>query len=240
MITQDVQQLTPGNEIILFRLDLTNLGGGVLCFHGHLENGPIYWKGQQYDPWTIRAEGFEVTGTGQAPQPEVTVGNIGVDQDGNPRSGVISSICDSLQDLVGAEVYRIKTYSKYLDAVNFTEGNPSADPTQEFVESWLIGRKVDANPETVTFSLKSPMEFRRAVLPSRKIVADYCQWIEISGYRGPDCGYTGAMYTVDDKPTNDPVKDVCGGTLTSCKRRFGQYSELPIGCFPTADKVRGY
>ncbi len=240
MITADVQQLEAGSEVKLYILDMNVLGGGILRFHGHLEDGPIIWKGDSYEPWAISGEGFEVSGTGQAPQPKLVVGNIGRDAEGNPLPNIISSMCEALQDLVGTTVYRISTYRKYLDAVNFPEGNPSADPTQEFMDSWVVSRKSESLQEIVTFQLKSPLDFRNKKLPGRQVVADVCLWIEISGYRGPDCGYTGPMYDVKDNPTTDPVRDSCAGYLSSCKRRHGQNSELPIGCFPAADRVRGY
>ena len=33
--------------------------------------------------------------------------------------------------------------------------------------------------------------------------------------------------------TGDPLKDVCGKRITSCKKRFGEYAELPFGSFPS-------
>ena len=240
MITEDVQKLNPGAEINLYALDLSPVGGGFLRFHGHMQDDSIIWNGEAYTPWAIHAEGFEVTGTGQPPQPKLAVGNIGTDAEGNPLPNVISSMCEALQDFVGCKVIRIQTYSKYLDAANFPGGNPSANPNEAFVDTWTIAKKVESVQESVTFQLRSPMEFNNQKLPGRQVVADVCQWIEISGYRGPDCAYNGPMYDIKDQPTTDPVKDSCAGYLSSCKRRFGENEELSIGCFPTADRLRGY
>lgn len=33
--------------------------------------------------------------------------------------------------------------------------------------------------------------------------------------------------------TGDPLKDVCGKRISSCKKRFGEYAELPFGSFPS-------
>jgi lambda family phage minor tail protein L len=45
-------------------------------------------------------------------------------------------------NLNGAKVTRIQTLTKYLDSVNFIDGNPDADPTQELPrEVWLVDRK---------------------------------------------------------------------------------------------------
>ncbi|ECI3890345.1 phage minor tail protein L, partial [Salmonella enterica subsp. enterica] len=38
-----------------------------------------------------------------------------------------------LQSLVGASVVRHQVYRMFLDAVNFSDGNPDADPEQEVV-----------------------------------------------------------------------------------------------------------
>jgi len=33
--------------------------------------------------------------------------------------------------------------------------------------------------------------------------------------------------------TADPLEDVCGKRIASCKKRFGEYAELPFGSFPS-------
>ncbi|MFP9058864.1 phage minor tail protein L, partial [Enterococcus faecalis] len=68
-IYSDVQTLEVGALVELFELDATEIGGQVLRFHGYTQVGPIWWQGQQYDPWAIRAEGFEQVGEGQQPSP---------------------------------------------------------------------------------------------------------------------------------------------------------------------------
>ena len=76
-------------------------------------------------------------------------------------------------------------------------------------------------------------------LPRRQIVANVCMWLMIGGYRGPNCGYTGAaMFDREDNPVADPSLDKCGGRLSSCKCRFGTNNPLPFGSFPAADLVR--
>ena len=69
MITSDVQVLTPGNDIKLYELDMTNLGGDKLRFHGYKELAPIVWQGETFEPWSIVANGFEKDGTGRLPAP---------------------------------------------------------------------------------------------------------------------------------------------------------------------------
>lgn len=242
MITADVQGLSPDGDIKLYELDATEIGGDVLRFHGYPQAGPIYWRGDEYAPWAIEAEGFERTGTGAQPAPVLRVGNIGQDAHGNPVPGVISALCLALDDLVGARLIRRRTLTKYLDATNFADGNPTADPTEEFPpEIWLIECKTQEDRETVEFELRSALDFEGEQLPARQIQANTCGWLSIGGYRGPYCGYTGAaMFDRDGNPVTDPVLDKCGGRVSDCKKRFGEWEPLNFGGFPAADQLRGY
>src|SRR3546814_2911663 len=52
---------------------------------------------------------------------------IGIDSDGNPIPGVISSLCIALDDLVGARLIVRETLAHYLDTENFPEGNRSEE-----------------------------------------------------------------------------------------------------------------
>ncbi|PXV60654.1 lambda-like phage minor tail protein L [Dyella jiangningensis] len=225
----DVQQLEPGAEIWLVECDSTAIGGDLLRFHGYCQVGTITWQGNQYSPWPLDMEGFERT-SAQQPTPKLTVGNI---------DATISALCLLCQDMVGAKITVHLTTGKYLDAVNFPGGNPTADPTQEAVDVWLIERKASEDNEKVQFELSSPLNFQGMQLPARDIVADVCPWVAIGGYRGVYCGYTGGpVADINDQPTSDPTKDACSGTLAACKMRFGASNPLPFGGFPAAGLLR--
>ena len=242
MITADIQALTPGSMVQLFELDATGIGGAVQRFHGYAQAGIIWWQGTEYAPWAIEAEGFARSGTGPQPAPTLRVGNIGQDAQGSPLPGVISALCLALGDLVGARIIRRRTLGKYLDARNFSGGNPSADPGEELPpEIWLIEAKTQESAETVEFELRSALDFAGQSLPARQIQANACGWLSIGGYRGPYCGYTGAaMFDRDGKPVADPIADKCGGKVSDCKLRFGATKPLHFGGFPAADQLRGY
>ena len=230
-VNADLQKLEPGAEVRLYDLDLTIFGEEMLRFHGH-NGGVIVWQGNEYYPWPLQATGFERTSQ-QPPRPSLQVGNI---------DASITSLCSLYDDLLGAKVTQRRTFKKYLDAVNFEGGvNPDADPDEEFPpEVWYIDRKANETAEFVEFELASAMEFQNAQLPGRQIVANFCPWVAIGGYRGPYCGYTGGpVAKVDDTPTSDPNLDRCGGRLTSCKLRFGESAPLPFGGFPAAGLIRG-
>ncbi|MDR2297842.1 MAG: phage minor tail protein L [Comamonas sp.] len=242
MITADIQGLAPGERVQVFELDATQIGGEVLRFHGYPQVGAIVWQGKEYSPWAIEAAGFARTGTGTQPAPTLRVGNIGQDEQGNPLPGVISALCLALRDLVGARVIRRCTLGKYLDAANFPEGNPAADPNEEFPpEIWLIEAKTAEDKETVEFELSSALSFDGEQLPARQIQASSCGWLSIGGYRGPYCGYTGAaIFDRDGNPVADPTQDKCGGRVSDCKKRFGEWEPINFGGFPGADLIRGY
>ena len=227
----DLQTLEPGALVELFELDTAPLGyGDVWRFHGYTQQGSIWWQGLEYAPWPIKAEGFELN-PNKPPTPVLSVGNV---------TGQITALCLYFQDMVGAVVKRHRTLGKYLDAANFPNGNPNADPSQEMpVDQWFIERRSAETNTQVDFELASALDFGNAQLPGRQIVANCCGWLARGGYRGPYCGYTGPpVADLYDNPTTDPSQDKCGGRLTSCQMRFGANNELPYGSFPAAGLLR--
>lgn len=240
-IYADVQKLEVGELVDLYELDASGIGGTLQRFHGYTQVGPIWWQGNQYDPWPIKAEGFEQVGEGQQPTPTLSVGNIGQDGEGNPIAGVISALCIYLDDLVGARVMVRRTLGKYLDARNYPDGNPTAAPDEELPpEVWIIQQKTVETAEVIEFELSSALDFNGQMLPARQIIAGVCGWLTKGGYRGTYCGYTGArMFDVEGRPVTDPALDRCSGLLTDCKKRFGEYEVINFGGFPSADRIRG-
>lgn len=228
-LASDVQKLAPGSIVEMFTLDTTAIGGPIHHFHTGVNNllTAVVFGGVVYAPWPIEASGFELTGSGSLPTPRVKVANI---------TETISSLCKSLDDLVGARVVRRRTFAKYLDAVNFPGGvNPSADPNAKFPdEIWFVARKTGETNIFVEFDLKSSMDVHGVKLPRRQVIANCCTW----RYRGPECGYTGTnWFDLNDAPTS-PSTDQCSKRLNACKLRHGANAELPYGGFPGAGRVR--
>ena len=126
---------------------------------------------QEYEPIPILASGYERTSKGQIPQPEITVSNV---------FGVLSGLIDSLDDLVGARVFRRRTLGKYL-------GNFSTKDFDIFfpTDIFYIERKVSENNLSVTFQLASPFDVEGLMLPRRVVTHNHCLWV----YRSPECGY---------------------------------------------------
>ncbi|UVA80473.1 phage minor tail protein L [Pandoraea commovens] len=224
----DVQTLSPGGVVELFELDASELGAGMFHFHGYSTEQSIWWRGVEYSPWPVAGDGFLITGEGQQATPTLSVGDV---------NNTISALCVLYEDLAGAVITRRRTLAKYLDARNFPDGNPLANPDESLsVDIWLVEQKTNEEPgERVDFELASPLDFNDKQLPGRAIIANVCSW----RYRGPECGYTGTNY-FDQRgnPVDDAARDVCGKCLSDCKKRFGEFNELSFGGFPAADLTR--
>jgi len=52
-------------------------------------------------------------------------------------------------------------------------------------------------------------------------------------------GYSNSNEPLVTTGTVDPLRDVCGKRISSCKKRFGDYADLPFGSFPSAGTFYG-
>ena len=188
--------------------------------------GSVVSQGVTYTPWPLNGSEFGTPSQGSPARPKLQVGNFG---------GTISALCRQYDDLLWAKLKRRRTLVRYLDAVNFAAGNPTANPAEEYpVETWFITRKVNEAPAAVEFDLGSPLDLQGVKLPRRQVVAGTCLW----AYRSGECGYAGGpVADYANKPTTDPAKDQCSRSLTGCKLRFGKTAELPFGGFPGIARV---
>ncbi|MDC9606634.1 phage minor tail protein L [Xenorhabdus griffiniae] len=242
-LNTDLQQLEPGSKIHLFSVDGAAFGGPELFFHSHpipltdveLASGEtlpvksLWWQGVEYKPWPVSIEGLEITGDGRAVTPTLNVANL---------DGSISALCLAYQNMVQAKVTIRMTFAHYLDARNFPDGNPQADPTQEKIDVFYIDSKTREDNENIQFSLSSPADLQGIKIPTRQIHS-LCTWCIRGQYRKSPCGYTDTRY-FDGKghPTDDPAKDSCGGLMSDCKKRFGDTAQLPFGGFPGSAMLR--
>ncbi|EHY3675443.1 TPA: phage minor tail protein L [Escherichia coli] len=107
-------------------------------------------------------------------------------------------------------------YARFLDAVNFVNGNSDADPEQEVISRWRIEQCSELSAVSASFVLSTPTETDGAVFPGRIMLANTCTWT----YRGDECGYHGpAVADEYDQPTSDITKDKCSKCLNGCKFR---------------------
>lgn len=204
------------------------LPGQTLRFHAGTNgyNANVIWQGNTYTAWPLQGTDFAVSGNnGAPPRPKLVVGNFG---------GAISALCRQFDDLLGAKLIRRRTLAKYLDAVNFPDGNPTANAGEEYQpQTWIVTRKVNEAPAVVEFELGSPLDVSGVALPRRQAIASTCMW----RYRSGECGYAGGpVADVFDTPTSQASLDQCSHTLRGCRARFGG-GELPFGGFPGLNKV---
>lgn len=245
-INADVQKLEAGNKVQLIEVDGRLFDGPILRFHaynmphspeeialaeGDLRPKPIWWQGNEYSAWPYEIEGMAKNSDGSPARPTLNVANI---------DSVISSLCLQFEDMAQAKVTIYETFAHYLDAKNFPDGNPTANPDECFKQVFYIDRKVnEVAGEVIEFELSSPFDLQGVMLPARQI-HNLCYWSMRGWYRtGNGCSYSGHKY-FDEKgnPVDDPARDACGGCISDCKKRFGENEPLDFGGFPAAGLIR--
>jgi len=258
---EELQKLAPTAIIDLFEVRLAegingdgnffNNGTGqspnrviTLRYHAgtnQLVNNIIF-DGETYSAVPVEMTGLETSGKGIIARPTLKVANA---------NGAISSlIVDQNIIPLKAQIVRIRTFKKFLDASNFSGGNATADPAAKTEEIWYIDRVAEENLEFVEFELTAKLDLTNLELPRRQ-VTEFCPW----KYRGDECGYVAKRYfQVDDIEISKALMqslattngltfdravdkfDVCGKRITSCRLRFpkneGKNGEgLPYGGF---------
>ena len=185
----------------------------------------IIWQGQTFEPMALEVSGLEMRSDGKASAPTFSMANnIGGIQ------GAVSAYCLQFGDFAGAKLKVITTLAKYLDAENFSTGNPTAS-NEAKEQLWYIEQKTSENAQAVTFELSNPIDFEGLKIPVRQI-SSYCHWCAMGDYRGEECQYTGAaMFTDQDEPTDNPALDRCSGRLSSCRIRN---NEIRFGGSPAS------
>lgn len=138
----------------------------------------IIWQGNEYVRFPVEFTGFESNAKGTIPRPTVKVANL---------AGAISSLLYKFENLIGAKVTRKRTMYKYLDAINFPDGqNPDENQEIEFPnEIYYVSRKVVENNLYVELELSPSWDLQGIKLPRRLCTQNICMW----QYKGLECGY---------------------------------------------------
>jgi len=235
-ITEEIQKLSPSAIIELFVLVIDDGDSEQnVYFHAGTNelHGNVVWQGVTYMALPIKMEGFDMSSKGELPHPKLTIANI---------QGLFSALIREYDDLIGMKVIRKRTFARYLDAVNFPNGNnPTADATVAFPDDvWYIDKKAQETKFSIQWELASAFDLQGIKLPKRQIIQNYCQW----RYRGGECGYTGPYFDIDNKMCSKKEDDVCSKKLSACKVRFEYISSedkptLPFGGFPGASRNNG-
>lgn len=104
--------------------------------------------------------------------------------------------------------------------MNFPNGNPDADPTQEAVSRYVVEEMTEETFEQVTYTLATPIDCDNAIIPARTILADVCQW----QYRGVGCGYDG------------PLLQTSATTQPLTRRRTNARTDAPVAASDIHDR----
>lgn len=162
---QELEKLEQTALIELFDIDLTKVGGGItyFCAQTNEKGEGMVWQGRQYLPYPIQAQGFEISGDGASSRPSLGISNL---------LGWVTGAIHEHDGVIGCSVVRRRVLAKYLDAVNFIDGNDNADPLAETVDKWTVNRLTSLNSQSATFELASPAEMDNAVIPARPVLAN--------------------------------------------------------------------
>lgn len=240
-----VRQFAVGTLVDLYQIDLTPLGGGIYYFTNNVfeERVPIKFAGKDYTQMPILMEGVEVDSQGAPAQPRFQIATAG---------GPVSALLAGYKDLKGAYVRRFNTFAEFLDIMPDpdNEGQIKANPKKDAaailnLDLFIVDRKVGADQTGAELQLVAPTDQEGVMLPLRIVRKRWCD----SHYRVPDaslpggwfnfepvdggCPYRGgAMFDVNDNPTNDPAKDRCSKMASGCLARFGKGAALPYSALP--------
>lgn len=233
-IASNLQSLTPGEKIALYRLDTTKVGGTELFFtQGSKDGKPLVFGGVSYFPVDIEVSGFEVNAGGPLPTPTVRIANA---------DGYAQELVNGLGDLLGCQLQRIRTFAQFLD------GAPEADPTAYLgPDTFEIERKVEESKEFIEWQLSATIDQEGKMIPGRVVVRDTCLWRyrtynKTTGrfdYTKAQCPYEGTRCFDRAGVETSSDKDSCGRRVSDCELRFGEGNPLPFGGFPGAARVRG-
>jgi lambda family phage minor tail protein L len=177
-------------EFFVIYYDYVNYPDEKLYIHGGTNgiDGSIYWQDEEYAPFPIQSSGFESKGDGTLPRPKLMVSN---------QDFFVSNLIRRYNNLVGAKVVRKRTFLKFLDNRNFSDGkNPygSADPKSGLEDQvFFILRRSSENRAIVEFELGSPLELENVNFPRRIVMSRYCSF----HYRGNGCRYDGPPVSDD-------------------------------------------
>jgi lambda family phage minor tail protein L len=228
-----VQSMSPGEQVYLFRLDTTSIGGPVYYFTQSAHpDGQVSFGGVVYTAVDIDFSDYETNGQGSLPQPKIRFAN---------SNEVIQHLVNTWGDeLIGCTVQRVRTFSQFLD------GMPEADPTAFYgPDTFEVEQLTDENPVYIEFELSAAFDQQGRKLPGRQMLRDTCtaRYRRFKdgafNYEKASCPYTSAAcFDRNANPVTDPAQDVCGRRLIDCQVRFGANAALPTWSFPGMARVR--
>lgn len=234
-VYQAAQSLSPGSTVSLFTLDTASIGGPAIRFvQGREKDQKVSFGGLEYEAIDCEFTGMEVSGVGALPTPTIRLAN---------HDGLIQSILNTWGDILGCSIYRVRTFSRFLD--NGSEPDPSAFYGPD---TFRVERKVAENPVFIEWELSTSIDQEGKMLPGRSVIRDTCLWRYRSwnpqsrqfDYSKAQCPFAAnKFFDINDQPVVDPAKDAPSRRISCCEARFGKGQPLPFGGFPGVARVRG-
>lgn len=260
-LNSDFQKLYVDGLITLFELDASNLGAGVLRFHGHIsyedwekiyssigsdgligaDTGSI---GKVFDIGDEKVWHRNIIFNGQTFEPmALQVSGLEMRSDGKASAPTLS-MANNIKGIQGA----VTAYC--LQFGDFAGAKLKVITTlAKYLDAKNFSAgNTSANPsekrEQIWFIEQKTSENAQQVtfelsnpvdFEGLKIptrqISNYCNW----EYRSEECGYIGsAMFTEKDKPTDNPALDRCNYRTSGCRCRE---NELHFGGFPASSMV---
>ena len=183
-VAQELQKLAPTALIELFELDLLPddpASTQKVYFHAGTNKlqSKVVWQGIEYFALPVQASGFDRQASGALPRVTLRLANA---------DGAFSSIINDLDELLASRLTRRRTFARFLDAVNFPEGNPEANPGAYLPSDiFYLERKASESVSAIELEFTSRFDVEGVMLPRRQVLSNSCNW----RYRGAECGYTG-------------------------------------------------
>lgn len=154
-----VLQSTVSPYVELFEIDCTNITGMGIIYYLTAESTPLVFGGRTYTPFPLEISGISSSADGAPARPTIEISNV------RDVTGALTRFIGSLafihEDLIGAKVTYIRTFSDYLNL----SSRISAPPLKYF-----IAKKLAHNKTTLKFELRNPIDKERAFLPKRQML----------------------------------------------------------------------
>lgn len=238
-VREEANKSNPSAYITLFVLRETNPVVGVAptiyrFTSSVYSDSPISFGGDEYQAIPIEADGFELKSSGTLPTPTISVA-----LNGNP----IGETLRVVDDFIGWEVTRIRTFATFLDSVS---GGDTPDPSAILASDvYRIERKIAQTLHQIQWELQAVIDQEGMVLPRRQLTRDFCSHVyrtwdsnaNMWNYKDVTCPYAGTTSFNEANKVVASKDDACGRTVRSCTARFGRGTSLPTTAFPGLNRT---
>ena len=182
----------------LFTLDITLPDNVTKLYFVHNTEDIVY-GGQAYTKFPFQIEYPSSQSKGQIPNWIIRISNV---------TRVLEPYLEQFKGLNGTKIK--------MRIVN--SGHLNVDHSE--LETDFVSKSATDDSEWVTFTCGGP-NFLNQMFPILRYIAGSCRWLGMGGFKGVECGYTGAAAT-------------CNGLLATC-RSYGN-SRRYVGYLGLASK----